>query len=139
MTIRSTALPPQNTSSRNSRTAAKSSRARHSYGDRQHPDRGVPERSRELEDRNSRYAVRELEPGQGFRGHAGLPSALPKIDGVWAGDDDAALGAMEAIKTDRSQGRESVGPARALEQGHQEARQDGNDDVVDATSSIRQP
>lgn len=37
-------------------------------------------------------------PDKSFEVMQDMLQRFPQIDGVWAGDDDAALGAMEAIK-----------------------------------------
>jgi ribose transport system substrate-binding protein len=43
-------------------------------------------------------------PDKGFEVMQDYLQRFPKIDGVWAGDDDAALGAMEAIKQSERKG-----------------------------------
>ena len=49
-------------------------------------------------DRVHRRATCGVVQGQGSHGDAGLPDALPDLNGVYALDDPMALGALQAIK-----------------------------------------
>lgn len=48
-------------------------------------------------------------PDKGFEVMQDYLQRFPRIDGVWAGDDDAALGAMEAIKQSERKGISVLG------------------------------